>query len=270
VKEFPQLFAYDFTSQMESRLDKVAQGQEFWKQLCRDTWTSYKDHLQDLKRKGPVGPASSNARVREFGDGLKAVIGKRGPLLLREDPSGAKEKTVFYGWPEGKSFADLTSEDVAAFLAQKQQPATTTWGTFEGQPIVEKKGPFGTYFECGDLRVPSSPGETEESLQAKFQQKRSTVSHTLGAFEIRQGQYGLYMYKKVAGGKKPVFVGLPEGLDPKSLTVEAAERIYKNGIEQKKEGRGGPSQPPSSGRGGFQGRGRGRGRGRGGFRGRGQ
>ena len=47
-------------------------------------------------------------------------------------------------------------------------------------------------------------------------------------------------------------MGLPEGLDPKSLTVEAAERIYKTGLEQKKEG-------AAAGRGGFRGRGRGRG-----------
>ncbi len=265
VKEFPQLFAYDFTSLMESRLDKVAQGEEMWKQLCRDTWNSYKDHLHELKRKGPTKGATGNPKVREFDNGVKAVLGKRGPLLLKEDPAGQKDKTVFYGWPEGKAFGELTQEEVTAFLTMKQQPvATGTWGTFEDQPIVEKKGPFGTYFECGDLRVPSGPGETVESLQAKFQQKRGSISHSLGAFEIRQGPYGLYMYKKTAGGKKPAFVGLPEGLDPKSLTVEAAERIYKTGLEQKKEGGGGPSHPP------YRGGGRGGRGGRGGFRGRGR
>jgi hypothetical protein len=62
------------------------------------------------------------------------------------------------------------------------------------------------------------------------------------------------MYKKPAKGKKPVFVSLPEGLDPKTLTAEAAERIYQNGIQQKSAGARG-------GRGGFRGRGRGRGTG---------
>jgi DNA topoisomerase I len=251
LKEFPQLFAYDFTSQMETRLDKVAQGQEFWKNLCRDTWNSYKDHLQELKRnKGQT----NSAKVREFGNGVKAVLGKKGPILLKEDPSGAKEKTVFYGWPEGKGFQDLSEQDIQTFLQSKQQPAATTWGSFEGIPIVEKKGPFGTYFDCGDLRVSYSPGDTQQTVLAKFQQKKSATSHSIGSIEIRQGPFGLYMFKKAAGGKKPTFVGLPEGLDPKTLTAEAAERIYKNGLEQKK------NAPP----GGFRGRGRGRGgRGRG-------
>lgn len=255
LKEFPQLFAYDFTSQMEHRLDKVAQGQEAWKNLCRDTWNSYKDHLQELKRnKGNT----NSAKVREFGNGVKAVLGKKGPILLKEDPSGAKEKTVFYGWPEGKGFHDLKEEEIQAFLTTKQQPtATTIWGSFEGIPIVEKKGPFGTYFDCGDLRVSQGPGDTQETVIAKFQQKKSATSHSLGSIEIRQGPFGLYMFKKAAGGKKPTFIGLPEGLDPKTLTVEAAERIYKNGLEQKK------NAPPSGTRGGRGGRGGFRGRGRG-------
>jgi DNA topoisomerase I len=250
IQEFPNLFAYDFTSQMESRLDKVATGDEFWKNLCRDTWNSYKDHLQTLKK--TKRQVLQNNRSREFENGVKAVLGKKGPILLREDPSGEKEKTVFYGWPEGISFNDLQEEDVTRFLQSKQ---TTSWGDYDGTPIVEKKGPFGIYFECGDVRVPYTPGDTQEKVKAKIQEKKSSNSLTLGDYEIRQGQYGYFMFKKTSGGKKPVFVGLPQGLDPKALTLEAVERIYKNGVEQKQQGGG------RGGRGGFRGRGRGRGRG---------
>jgi len=256
IQEFPELFAYDFTAHMESRLDKVAQGQEGWKNLCRDTWNSYKDHLQDLKRKKGNVP-NTNAKLREFGDGLKAVIGKKGPLLLKEDPSGDKEKTVFYGWPEGVGFHELKEEEALAFTAKKQTQTQeqSVWGTHDGNSIVEKKGPFGAYFECGSIKVPFTPGDTVETVKAKIEQKKGANQHSLGSFEFRQGPYGMYMYKKAVGGKKPAFVGLPEGLDPKSLTLEAAERIYKNGLEQKKTSTG------TGGRGGFRGRGRGRGRG---------
>ena len=267
VKEFPQLFAYDFTSQMETRLDKVAQGQEFWKNLCRDTWNSYKDHLEELKTtKRTTVAGGPNPKVREFGGGLKAVLGKKGPILLQEDPSGNKENTAFYGWPEGQSFYEIKEEDARKFVESKTtQEETTNWGSYEGVPIVEKKGPFGIYFECGSTRVNYTPGDTAETVSAKIQQKKSQTSLALGAIEIRQGPYGYYMFKKAAGNKKPVFVGLPEGLDPKDLTKEAAERLYQNGLEQKKAG------PPTNsgsgrGRGGFRGRGsgaRGRGRGRG-------
>jgi DNA topoisomerase-1 len=51
LKHFNDLFDYSFTSQMEKRLDQVAEGNENWKQVLRDMWTSYKDRYQDLSAK---------------------------------------------------------------------------------------------------------------------------------------------------------------------------------------------------------------------------
>lgn len=259
TKEFPNLFEYGFTAQMETRLDKIAQGEESWKTLCHDTWNSYKDHYAELKttKKGSKGAelkaqrvAQAQAKLKEFSDGLKAVIGRKGPILLREDPSEDKSKTKFYGWPDGVEFTDMTEAKAQEFIASLSGPSQ--WGSFQGSPIVVKKGPHGYYAQAGSVNVKVVDGDTAETLQEKFEEKTKACLHTLGDFEFRQGQFGPFMYKKPAKGKKPVFVSLPQDLDPKTLTVEAAERIYTNGMQQK-SARGG--------RGGFRGRGRGRGRG---------
>ena len=263
TREFKSLFEYGFTAQMETRLDKVAQGGEPWKQVCRDTWNSYKDHYADLKttKKGSKGAelkaerqAQTASKIKEFSNGLKAVIGKKGPIVLREAPDGSKEKTKFFGWPDGVEFQTLTEEQALHFVASVENPAPTAWGTYNGVPIVIKKGPHGHYAQCGTLNVKVLDGETAEVIQQKFEEKSKTTLHTLGEFEFRQGQYGPFMYKKPAKGKKPQFVSIPEGLDPKALTLEAAERIYTTGLQQKSAGRG-----RGGGRGGFRGRGRGRG-----------
>lgn len=263
LQEFKELFEYDFTAQMETRLDKIAQGGEPWKQVCRDTWNSYKTHYAELKttKKGSKGAelkaarvAESAAKVKEFSDGIKAVIGRKGPIILKEDPSGAKEKTKFYGWPHGVDFQTLTEDQVLQFIQSVDNPAPSSWGSFQGHPIVIKKGPHGHYAQAGSFNVKVSDGDTAEMLQQRFEEKSKASLHTLGEFEFRQGQYGPFMYKKTTGGKKPQFVSLPEGLDPKSLTLEAAERIYTNGLQQK-------SSRGDRGRGGRGGRGRGRGRG---------
>lgn len=258
LREFKNLFEYEFTAQMEMRLDKVAHGDEPWKQVCRDTWNSYKAHYAELKttKKGSRGAelkaertAHTASNSKEFSDGLKAVLGRKGPILLREDASGDKEKTTFYGWPEGVDFATLTEDHALAFVESLTKPSS--WGTFQGHPIVLKKGPHGQYAQAGTLNVKVVDGETAATLQQKFEEKGKATLHSLGDFEFRIGQYGPFMYKKATGGTKPQFVRLPEGLDPKSLTAEAAERIYQTGLQQKS----------SSGRGGRGGRGRGRGRG---------
>lgn len=259
LQEFKELFAYEFTAHMETRLDKVAQGEEQWKQVCRDTWNSYKTHYAELKttKKGSKGAelkaqraADSASKLKEFSEGIKAVVGRKGPIVLKEDPSGDKEKTKFYGWPEGADFQTITEEQVLQFIQSIDNPNPSSWGTYNGTPIVMKKGPHGHYAQAGSLNVKVMNGDTAEMIQQRFEEKSKASLHSLGEFEFRQGQYGPFMYKKAAAGKKPQFVSLPEGLDPKSLTLEAAERIYTNGLQQKSS---------RGGRGGRGGRGRGRG-----------
>jgi len=259
LQEFKELFAYEFTAHMETRLDKVAQGEEQWKQVCRDTWNSYKKHYAELKttKKGSKGAelkaqraADSASKLKEFSEGIKAVVGRKGPIVLKEDPSGDKEKTKFYGWPEGADFQTITEEQVLQFIQSIDNPNPSSWGTYNGTPIVMKKGPHGHYAQAGSLNVKVMNGDTAEMIQQRFEEKSKASLHSLGEFEFRQGQYGPFMYKKAAAGKKPQFVSLPEGLDPKSLTLEAAERIYTNGLQQKSS---------RGGRGGRGGRGRGRG-----------
>ena len=226
LKEFGPLFDYGFTAQMESRLDKVAEGKEAWKAVCRDTWNSYKDHYLDMK-----GQKAASGRLKEFADGLKAVQGKKGPILLREDPSGDKEKTTFYGWPEGLAFSEITEEIATAFASKPKLTQGTVIGTMNGQSMIEKSGKFGPYIQWGSVNVPKTEGDTVFTLQEKLKAKEDASLHTLGDFVFRKGQYGPFMFKK--GGGKPQFVSLPEGLDPKLLTLEAATRIYQNGLTEK-------------------------------------
>jgi hypothetical protein len=44
------------------------------------------------------------------------------------------------------------------------------------------------------------------------------------------------MFKKELVGKARKFVGVPTGVDPKALTVEAAIKIYQTGLQQKAKG----------------------------------
>ena len=232
LKEFDGLFNYEFTRTMETRLDGIAEGTEQWKQLCRDTWDSYRENYAALKEgKATASPAA--ARQRMFAGGIKAVQSKKGPILLKEDATN-KDNTVFYGWPEGKSFQDVTEADVAAFLATKVQPAAL--GEYNGKPIVKKSGPYGTYAECQGVKVPWTAEDTLDTLAEKLAAKSKASLHTLGQFEFRTGPYGVFMFKKDLVGAARKFVNVPSGVDPKALTQEAAIKIYQTGLQQKAKG----------------------------------
>jgi DNA topoisomerase-1 len=230
VREFESLFDYGFTKQMEERLDRISDGKEFWKDLCRDTWNSFKEHYEDLK--GQKGSQVQSARTITFESGIKAVQSKKGPILLIE--SANKDDTVFYGWPEGIVFSKITEEIATAHVdKQKKDRETSSLGDCDGKPMILKTGPFGKYVVCDKVNIPWKDGDTADMIRERIKEKGESVLHTIGDFEFRRGPYGIYMFKKQATGKSRQFVSVPSNVDPKVLTPEAAIKIYQTGLQQK-------------------------------------
>jgi topoisomerase IA-like protein len=179
---------------------------------------------------------SGNPRRREFGDGLIAVIGAKGPLLLKE--GATKDETVFYGWPPSKKgFQDLTEEEAKAFVsstvAQKQGDLL---GDYNGHSVVKKKGPYGFYAEWNGVRVNLAEGDGLDAVIVKIKAKQENPTRMVGPFQIRTGPYGPYLMKVGASGnasKKPQYVSIPAGTDLDSLTAQEAGTIFEAGLKAK-------------------------------------
>jgi DNA topoisomerase-1 len=230
VREFETLFDFGFTKQMEERLDRISEGKEQWKDLCRDTWDSFKDHYTELK--GQKGTQVQSARTIVFSSGVKAVQSKKGPILLIEGAN--KDDTVFYGWPAGVAFSEITEEVATAHVeGQKKDKETSEIGEYNGNPMILRTGPFGKYVVCGTVNIPWKDGDTSDTISNRIKEKTESVLHTLGGFEFRRGPYGVYMFKKEGASKTRQFVSVPSNVDPKALTVEAAIKIYQTGLQQK-------------------------------------
>ncbi len=233
VEHFDDLFAYEFTAAMERCLDDIAEGKAQPKTVLRDTWAAYKERYEALS----TAPAATKQQ-RDFGCGLKAVMTKKGPMLLRENPG--QKKAQFFPWPTGATIETITEEQALAAAT------VNSLGTYDGQPIVKHDGKFGPYATAGTLNVPWTEADTEETLQAKFAAKAASAT-TVGPYTFKVGQYGPYMYKTALQTKK--FVNVPASINPSKLTVREADEIYKAGLAAKEA-------VPSGGRGGFRGRGR--------------
>ncbi len=231
LQHFENLFDYNFTKQMEDRLDNIASGQEPWKQVLRDTWDSYKDSyhslLKDAKQKDPNNK-------RDFGNGLVGIQTKKGPLLLREGESGKKEDTVFYGWPLNISYEALTAEKAHAFVnAKTEENAGSLLGMYEGSQVIRKKGPYGFYVTIQGKNIGCEENESLESILEKFKEKESAVVKKIGKYEIRRGPYGLYMFQTSA--KKKEFVSVSDSTDLSKLTEASAKDLFETGLEAKKQ-----------------------------------
>jgi DNA topoisomerase-1 len=238
LKHFDDLFNYGFTGEMEKRLDRIAEGEEEWKNVLRDMWDSYKERYNELHSKKELNKkeaGQSNPKVHEFAGGLKAVQTKKGPLLLVEREK--KEDTIFLGWPDRVSFDDMT-EEIAIAFQRGQKKESDQVGEWNDQLILKKSGKFGVYLQCGDLSIPYQENEELEKTIERFEGKQKQkgdgngIIQTFKEYTIRTGPYGPYIIKTSV--KKVQFVSVPKGLDASKLTEKDIEGIYKTGLETKK------------------------------------
>jgi hypothetical protein len=198
---------------------------------------------------GATGTGSS-AKVKDFGGGLKAVMSKKGPLLLIEESkaaggagaaAAAQAKATFYGWPEGIAFGDMTEEAAKEFITSRDDAKKPAF-EWKGNPVVVAKGRYGPYAKAGTITASIKEGATEEEIIAALEAKSGAGGATAKGpvksyreYEVRQGPYGPYIIKPALKQKK--FVSLSasafEKLD--SLTEKDIAELYKAGLETKKK-----------------------------------
>ena len=238
MKHFSDLFAFEFTAGMETRLDKISEGTGVWKSLLEETWNSYKDRISELKRAAMVSTAGAgagatgNPKRREFAEGLIAVMTAKGPLLLKE--GATKDQTVFYGWPKGsQTFSTLSEQEAVAFVdSLTKEKAGETLGEWNGHVVTKRKGPYGFYAECNGVKINMTTQDTLETLIGKLNVKKDV--RILGPFQIRTGQYGPYIMKMdlTKTKKKPHCVSIPKGTDIEGLTAQEAGKIFEAGLKK--------------------------------------
>ena len=81
LQHFEDIFNYNFTGQMEQRLQLVAEGKEEWKGVIHDTWTSYKDRFDALNAKKREQTAKSEQIGEWNGEPIEKKSGKFGDYL---------------------------------------------------------------------------------------------------------------------------------------------------------------------------------------------
>jgi len=230
LSKFGDMLEYDFTAGMEARLDEIAKGTRLWPSVLQETWTAYADRYSEvMSAPKAVSSESASANKKDWGDGYKMVVSKKGPLFVLEAEG---QKTRFANVPAGLSIQTATRQDAEAAFAQVGGDAL---GELDGAPVTIKKGPYGYYATWKDQRLTCKADETLEELTPKLQAKVSadTVDHTVGAYKIKKGPYGLYMFRTGTKGK-PTFVSIPDATPWATLTPESAEQIYKHCAAAKK------------------------------------
>lgn len=237
---FSNVLDYNFTANVEERLDMIADGKANWNQEIGEFYDVFHPEVtraNDMRFEHKVGERVLGTDPAS-GRPVSVKIGRFGPVVQIGGSTDA-EKPQFASLRKDQSVFDITLEE-----ALKLFELPRNLGEFEGKEITVAVGRFGPYIRHDNkfVSIPKdfSPLEiTAEEAQALILAKREADSKkTVKVFDedpdmmILNGRYGLYIYYKKANYKIPKSVP-----DPAALTYEECKQIVESQPEPAKKTR---------------------------------
>ncbi len=133
VEHFKDIMNYEFTANMETKLDDIAEDKLVWNEVIKDFYTPFIETVTNAKQ--------NMQRVLIESDTLCPNCGSK--MVVRTSRFG----TQFLGcskYPECKTMLPLNKDGTAA-----EQPKETDEKCEKcNSPMIQKVGPYGPYLEC--------------------------------------------------------------------------------------------------------------------------
>ena len=219
-KHFNELFNYDYTSQMESALDKIAKGELIWHELCKDCNCELDILIEKIKDETKI--------EYKIDENNTYLIGKYGPIIkCAEKRHDGREEITFK--PVRKDIdvkllenGEAKMEDIVDI--NKMAKSHYILGQYNGNDVILKKGKFGLYISWGEnsktlKELGNRPMEniTFDEVKKYLEQGSNLIREINENMSIRRGPKGDYLFYKMPKMKKPQFY------DIKGFMLETGE-----------------------------------------------
>jgi DNA topoisomerase-1 len=183
---FERYVEYDFTADLEEKLDRISAGDLEWKQVLRDFWREFIGAVDEIK----------DLRVSEVLEALNEILG---PHIFPDAGDGTDPRAC-------PSCADgRLSLKVGKF------------GAFIG---------CSNYPECRYTRQLGRPGEDGQEGATPDKIELGHDPETGEPVTLRSGRFGPYVQLGEAqNGEKPKRASVPKGMDPAQVTLDMALQL---------------------------------------------
>ncbi len=225
---FPSILDYNFTAQVESKFDRIAEGKLRWESEIGDFYTEFHPDVEkamNMRLEHKVGERLLGTDPAS-GQPVSVKIGRFGPLVQIGTNDG-DNKPRFASLQKGQSLETITLDEALKLFSCSRQ-----LGEFEDKPVNIGVGRFGPYVKHDNkfISIPKSIDCDTISLdkaialiEAKRTDERNKiVKEFADAPEIRilNGRYGVYIAANGNNYKIPKTVD-----DPTALTVDECREI---------------------------------------------
>ena len=226
LKHFVSFFEYEYTRDMENKLDEIAKGEEVWHSICR---TCYDDITEQMS---PLCKGSKEEYVIDANHTY--IIGKHGPVIkckVGEDVSfkSVKKDISMEKLKEGK----YKLEDIV----QDNTGSGRSLGKYQEKDVVLKNGKYGLYVAYGGesksltgLKKKEHEITLEDAIDIiKKPKQNGVLRQVTNDISIRNGKYGQYIYYQNSKMTRPQFLKL-KGFKENPITCK--DKVLKDWISK--------------------------------------
>ena len=243
VKNFSNIIGYEFTANLESNFDLIAEESKPWAGVIRDFYEPF--HTQ-IERAKDISRDETHGK-RDLGE--DPVSGK--PVSVRFGRYGAfaqighqedEEKPTFASLRTGQDIENITLAEAIELFKMPRKVGETS----DGETIKANYGRFGPYVQYGKKYVSLkeiSPEEVtlEEALELIAVKEKLDAERIIKVFEgseiqVLNGRFGPYIWngKKRGKGQKNVTVLKVFGdKAPADLTLEECKKAIDGKVKAK-------------------------------------
>ncbi|HWT56220.1 MAG TPA: type I DNA topoisomerase [Candidatus Microsaccharimonas sp.] len=233
VKHFPYVTSYDFTAQVETEFDEIADGKKPWNKMISEFYDGFHERVKAAEEvsRAEVSQTREVGKDPKSGKPIMARFGRYGPMLQRGETE-SEEKPDFAPLPKDATIDTVTLEQALEAFKLPRVVGTTE----DGQEIKAAIGRFGPYIQVGKLYISLKEDDpltivepkARELYLAKLAAEAAKQIQNFGKIRILNGQYGPY----ITDGKKNAKI--PKDTDPAKLTEAEAEALLKAAPAKKK------------------------------------
>lgn len=204
VKYFGQILDYNFTAQVESQFDEIAEGNLQWQKMIHNFYTSFHSTVEKTIEESERGDGERLLGIDpKTGKQVFVRIGRFGPMV-QLGTTESDEKPIYASLPKGQLIETITIDDAIELLYNNNDGNELGVDLQTGKKVYVKSGRFGPFVQLGESDDPEKKyvsllkGQKPETITLEQALTLLKLPRYLGEFENKKvevniGKFGPFI-----------------------------------------------------------------------------
>ena len=227
---FNEILDYGFTAKVEQDFDEIARGEEKWKDVLKNFYSSFHPKIEDV---GENADRATGERLLgqdpKTGKNVYARIGRFGPMVQIGE-TDSDEKPIFASLMATQNIVTITLEEALELFK-----VPFDLQDYEGKTVTVGVGRFGPYVKWGEAFISLPKGENPLSVDydravAIIEEKKKAdapvASYKGEPVTKGVGRFGPYLKYQ------DIYINVPKKYDFENLSQKEVEELIEAKLDK--------------------------------------